>query len=71
MLSTVVALTKCQDTVGDGAILLERDGAVVSGRELLGHASGGETTERRVGRCPETLLGLRGLTGWDGEAVLG
>ena len=71
VLSTVVALTKCQDTVGGRAILLERDGAMVSRRELLGHASGGGTMERRVRRRPETLLGLRGLRGWDGEAVLG
>ena len=38
VLSTVLALTKCLDIVGDGAILLERDGAMVSRRKLLGYA---------------------------------
>lgn len=40
MLSTVVALTKCLHMVGEGTILLERDGAVVSRGELLCHTGG-------------------------------
>ena len=49
MLSTVLALTKCLDIVGEGAILLERDGAVVSRRELLGYTGGRRSHGQKPG----------------------
>lgn len=52
-------------TAGEGAIFLERDGAIVSRRQPVGHTVGRRSHREDNGSHPEVLLGARGLMGWD------
>lgn len=58
-------MTKWLDIAGEGGLLLERDGAMVSKRGSLGHTGERRSHGEYSGGHPEVLLGVRGLMGWD------